>query len=148
MCNACHAELKRKAGGSVALLLVMARVVLHRPQDKLVFPSAEGLLTETALQKTRSVKREGDGAGDKEPTCRCRRCKRYRLDRWFRKIPWSGKWQPISVFLPGKFHGQRNLEGYSPWSHKESNTTELLNTQQRDDDLRLISACKREAGKT
>ena len=22
-------------------------------------------------------------------------------------------------FLPGKSHGQRNLEGYSPWGHKE-----------------------------
>ena len=24
------------------------------------------------------------------------------------------------VFLPGKFHGQRNLVGYSPWGHKET----------------------------
>ena len=29
-----------------------------------------------------------------------------------------------SVFLPGEFHGQRSLEGYSPWGHKESDTTE------------------------
>jgi len=34
--------------------------------------------------------------------------------------------QLISVFLPGKFHGQRNLVGYSPWGHKESNMTEWL----------------------
>jgi len=27
-----------------------------------------------------------------------------------RKIPWRRKWQPTPVFLPGKFHGQRNLE--------------------------------------
>ena len=26
--------------------------------------------------------------------------------------------------MPGKFHGQRSLAGYSPWSHKESNTAE------------------------
>ena len=26
--------------------------------------------------------------------------------------------QPIPVFLPGKFHGQRSLAGYSPWGHK------------------------------
>ena len=25
---------------------------------------------------------------------------------------------PTPVFLPGKFHGRRNLVGYSPWSHK------------------------------
>ena len=28
------------------------------------------------------------------------------------------------VFLPGKFHGQRSLAGYSPWGHKESDVTE------------------------
>ena len=28
------------------------------------------------------------------------------------------------VFLPGQFHGQRSLVGYSPWSCKESDTTE------------------------
>ena len=28
------------------------------------------------------------------------------------------------VFLPGKSHGQRSLAGYSPWGHKESDTTE------------------------
>ena len=30
------------------------------------------------------------------------------------KIPWSRKWQPTPVFLPGQFHGQRSLVGYSP----------------------------------
>ena len=29
------------------------------------------------------------------------------------KIPWRKKLQPTSVFLPGKYHGQRNLVGYS-----------------------------------
>ena len=36
---------------------------------------------------------------------------------------WSRKWQPIPVFLTGKFHGQRSLTDYSPWVHKESNIT-------------------------
>ena len=31
---------------------------------------------------------------------------------------------PTPGFLPGEFHGQRSLAGYSPWSHKESDTTE------------------------
>ena len=30
-------------------------------------------------------------------------------------MDWRRKWQPIPVFLPGKFHGQRSLVGYSPW---------------------------------
>ena len=33
---------------------------------------------------------------------------------------------PMPVFLPGEFHGQRSLVGYSPWSHKESDTIERL----------------------
>ena len=38
------------------------------------------------------------------------------------------KWkcQPTPVFLPGKFHGQRSLVGYSPWDGKESAMTEQL----------------------
>ena len=36
------------------------------------------------------------------------------------------KWLPILVFLPGKFHGQRSLAGYSPWGCKESYMTEQL----------------------
>ena len=37
---------------------------------------------------------------------------------------WSRKWQLTLIFLPGKFHGQRSLADYSPWGHKESDTTE------------------------
>ena len=33
-------------------------------------------------------------------------------------------WQPTPVFLPGEYHGQRSLAGYSPWGRKESDTTE------------------------
>ena len=31
-----------------------------------------------------------------------------------------------SSFLPREFHGQRSLEGYSSWGHKESDVTEQL----------------------
>ena len=34
-----------------------------------------------------------------------------------------------SSILPGKSHKQRSLMGYSPWRHKESDTTEWLNHQ-------------------
>ena len=43
---------------------------------------------------------------------------------WVRKIPWSRKWQPTPLFLLGEFHGQKTLEVYSPWGHKELDTTE------------------------
>ena len=39
------------------------------------------------------------------------------------KIPWNRKWHPTPVFLPGKFHGQRSLMGYSPWGHKQLDMT-------------------------
>ena len=60
---------------------------------------------------------------DKESTCNAG-------DLGFRpcvgKIPWRRKWQPTPVFLPGESHGQRGLTGYSPWGHKELDTTERL----------------------
>ena len=40
--------------------------------------------------------------------------------------PQRRKWLPTPVFLPGESHGHRSLAGYSPWGHKESNTTEWL----------------------
>ena len=61
----------------------------------------------------------------KNPPCKCRRWKRQRFDPWVRKIPWKRAWQPIPVSLPGKSHGQRSLEGYSPWGRKESDTTQM-----------------------
>ena len=42
---------------------------------------------------------------------------------WCGKSPWRGKWKPTLVFLPGKFHGQRSLAGYSLWGHKELDAT-------------------------
>ena len=33
------------------------------------------------------------------------------------RSPGVGK-QPTSVFLPGKFHGQSSLAGYSPWGRR------------------------------
>ena len=38
----------------------------------------------------------------------------------------SGLWQSTPVFVPGEFHGQRSLEGYSPRGCKELDTTEWL----------------------
>ena len=32
----------------------------------------------------------------------------------------KGMWQPATVFLPGEFHEQRSLAGYSPGCHKKS----------------------------
>ena len=40
------------------------------------------------------------------------------FDRWVGKSHWRRKWQPTPIFLPGKFHGQRSLAGYSPWGCK------------------------------
>ena len=43
----------------------------------------------------------------KESTCQCR------FGLWVGKIPWRRKQQPTLVVLPGEFHGQRSLVGYS-----------------------------------
>ena len=61
-------------------------------------------------------------------TCKCRRCKRCGFDPWGGKIRCSRKWQPAPLFLPGKFHGQRSLAGYSPWGYKELDMIECACT--------------------
>ena len=63
----------------------------------------------------------------KESPCQWRR---HGFDPWVRKIPRRGEWQPNTVFLPMKSHGQRRLAGYSPWAFKELDTTEPLNNNE------------------
>ena len=48
------------------------------------------------------------GSSGKESACQCRRHKRLGFDPWVGNITQSRKWQPIPVYLPGKFHGQRS----------------------------------------
>ena len=61
-------------------------------------------------------------------------------DPWVGKIPWRRAWQPTPVFLPGEFHGQRSLVGYSPWGRTELDTTEQLkNTKGTSRVARLIN---------
>ena len=73
---------------------------------------------------SRLVKGFPGGASGKEPTCQCRRGKRYGFDPWVGKIPWRRKGHPIPVFFPGKSHGQRNLVGYCPQGRNDSDTRE------------------------
>ena len=69
------------------------------------------------------------------------RCKRCEFDPWVGKIPQRRKWQPTSVFLPGKSHGQRSLVGCSPWGCKELDTTEQARTQLVVQWLRCHAPC-------
>ena len=69
------------------------------------------------------------GVSGKEPACQCRRHKRRGFSPWVRKIPWRRAWQPTPVSLPGKFHGQRSLEGFSPWGHKSRTRLTHIQTE-------------------
>ena len=61
----------------------------------------------------------------KEPTWQWRRCG---FDPWVGKVLWKRKWPPTLASLPGKSHGRRSLEGYSPWDHKRLPTISGQNT--------------------
>jgi len=52
---------------------------------------------------------------------------------------WRRKWPPTPVFLPGEFHGQKSLAGYSPWGCKESDTTEQLKYTELQQSYRICS---------
>ena len=58
----------------------------------------------------------------------CLKCSRPGFDPWVGKIP-KRRGCTNPVFLPGESHGQRSLENYSPQGHKETDTTERVNTQ-------------------
>ena len=56
----------------------------------------------------------------------CLQCRRPGFNPWVGKISWRREWLPTPVFLPGESYGERSLVGYSPWGHKELDTTEWL----------------------
>ena len=66
--------------------------------------------------------------------------KRCRFIPWVRKIPGGGHSNSLQYSCLENPHGQRSLLGYSPWSHKESDTVERLSTAQhsRVDKVNLI----------
>ena len=49
------------------------------------------------------------------------------------EYPLEKEMATIPLFLPGKSHGHRSLTGYSPWGHKELDTTEQLSTHKNAD---------------
>ena len=54
----------------------------------------------------------------------CLQCGRPGFDPWVGKIPWRKERLSTPVFWPGELQGL-----YSPWGHKELDTTELLSSQ-------------------
>ena len=77
-------------------------------------------------------------ASGKDSTCRHRRCKRHAFDPWVGKIPGGGNGNPLQYFLPGKFHGQRSLAGYSPGSCKDLDPIERQSTYYFKSSLKYV----------
>ena len=48
------------------------------------------------------------------------------------RSPGEGTGNPLQYALPGEFHGQRSLTGYSPWGPKELDVTERLHFHFQD----------------
>ena len=67
-------------------------------------------------------------------------------ETWVQSLGWKGPLEkemtPTPVLLPGKSHGQRSLEGYSPWGHKESDVTEQLLLIDYSQDIDTRSFCQ------
>ena len=91
------------------------------------FPTFFNLSLNFAIR--RSWSEHPSGASGKEPTCQCKLDMRCWFDPWIRKIPWRRPWQSAPVFLPRESHGQRSLERYSSWGHKETEAHNLSYSQ-------------------
>ena len=60
-----------------------------------------------------------------------------RWETWVQSLGWEdspggGHGNPLQYSCLETPHGQSSLVGYSPWGHKESNTTEQLSTAQHN----------------
>ena len=66
-------------------------------------PANAGDNAETLRHRDNETWRHGDTETMQE---------RCAFDPWVQERTCSKKWQPTPAFLPGKFHGQRSLEGY------------------------------------
>ena len=84
-------------------------------------------VTQAIFKNSQALTSQGfpHGSSGKEPACQCRRRTVHEFNSWVRKIPSRRAWQPTPVFLPGESQGHKNLVGYSPWGHKELDTTEV-----------------------
>ena len=72
------------------------------------------------VQLRQRYTREEKGYGCPAPV------RRSTVKRWLSHLSRRRQWQPTPLLLPGKSHGQRSLEGCSPWGCEESDTTERL----------------------
>ena len=73
--------------------------------------TAESIWTYAFIFEIRRNRSLSGSTSGKEPACQCRRHKICEFDSWVGKILWRRKWQSTPVFLPGKSHWQRSLEG-------------------------------------
>ena len=80
-------------------------------------PGLRQVLTRARLEGLETIRQSPAAEGlpgwlsGKEPVCQCRRGKRRRFHPWVGKVPWRRKWNPLQVFLPEKYHGQRSRAG-------------------------------------
>ena len=101
-----HAGDVEQAFGSMSLMLLQFSVwsaCLTGQQDKRVFLKVLRIFYGLPwwLRWQRILRNAGDLSSNTESG----------------RFPWRREWLPTPVFLPGEFHGQRSLVGYSPWGH-------------------------------
>ena len=104
-------ELKRKIRTDRAKKTMRIEIVLS--MENLMLPTDAAVINKSGPCQESGF--PGSASG-KETACLSRRHQRHAFDPWVGQILWRRKWQPTPVFLPGKSHGQRSLEGYSPGS--------------------------------
>ena len=97
------------------LYVILLLIMVCRFLGRYIFSFGASVMAQPSVKKKKSACNAGD-AGD------------CGFNPWVRKIPWRREWQLTLVFLLEESHGQRNLAGYSPWGHKESDMTEGLSS--------------------
>ena len=113
----CHFLPRRALPKQISALKITKDPILNHPRW------FDHLAQSFSTWKYRLLGPQTWGLSGKEYACQCRRPRRGGFDPWVGKIPWSRKWQPTRVLLPGKSHGQKSQGGLHSMGSQELDPT-------------------------
>ena len=79
--------------------ILLFKITVPKPSQRKTFMSKAESPQNTRTRTYMYMCSFPGGASGKEPTCRCRRCKRCGFDPWVGRIPWRRKMAPHSTTL-------------------------------------------------
>ena len=125
--------MKVKVTQSCLTLCDPTRYTVHgilqaRILERVAIPSPWDLPNPGIEPRSPTVQEDSLPGKPKQSACQNKKLKGQGSIPGLERAPGGGNSNPLQYSCLEKSHLQRSLAGYSPWGHKESNTTEYLST--------------------